>query len=123
MLDRDAESTINIYDEFERLVQAILSPQEIDNLSQAPGENPHEKVNRNELNYMLAYIALARSATKLQGIEGELFRQWARSAIRRASRKISRNRRLTLLHIATIRVDFEQRNLPHFLIVLFEEDH
>lgn len=118
----DQESTINIYGEFERLVKEIIPENEIYHLSQAPGENPREKVTRDELNYMLAYIALARSAISLKPDEGEIFRHWAKSAIRRAARKIDRNRRLTLLHLATIGNDFNQQNLPNFLIVLFEED-
>lgn len=118
----DQDSTMSIYSEFERLVKKIIPENEIYTLSQAPGENPREKVTRDELNYMLAYIALARSATSFKSDEGELFRQWAKSAIRRAAKKIERNRRLVLLHIATINNDFTQQNLPNFLIVLFEED-
>lgn len=119
---QDQGSTINIYAEFERLVKEIITEQEISDLAKVPGEKPSENVNRNELNYMLAYLALARSAKRQSNEEGELFRQWTRSAIRRAARKIDYNRRLVLLHTVTIRPDFVQNNLAHFLIVLFEED-
>lgn len=116
------ENTICIYSEFERLVREILSEQEIEDLSQAPGKELGEKVTQDELNYMLAYIALARSGKSFNPEEGEVFRLWAKKAIRKASKKIELNRRLALLHIAIVKSNFERRNLPIFFITLFEQD-
>jgi len=122
----DKQNTTFIYGEFERMVHQILGEEEIDRLSQIPSENPvgpgSRTVSRDELNYVLAYLALAKSAHDLSEEEGQAFRYFAKIAIRKASKKISRNRRLVLLHIATCNSAFMQQNLPHFLIVLFEED-
>jgi hypothetical protein len=122
----DTQSTTYISDEFSQMIHRILTPDELDRLSKIPAEEPaHNKTiedNPHELNYVLAYVALAKSAKTPDEEAGQAFRYFAKLIIRKMSKKIARNRRLVLLHMATISTYFAQQNLPAFFIVLFEED-
>lgn len=119
------DDTQLIYTNFRDEMLGLLSSEEISSLGKIPGVMTKKEgelfYNQDELSYVMSYLALAKSALTQEPDNYKTFRYWARRTIAKAKTKITRDRRLFLLHAMTTCPALEHRNLAHLLITIIED--